>query len=274
MRLPIYQIDAFASKPFEGNPAAVCPLDAFPSDAVMQAIAMENNLAETAFVVRDGEGYRLRWFTPGAEIELCGHATLATAHVLWTHLNVSAETLTFETLSGPLHVKRGEGGTYEMDFPATPPEALSNEVPANLIEALGATPMQAGTGKKCYAIFETEADVRALTPNMQLVSELSKTAGVSGIVATAPGDRQGPYDCVSRFFAPIIDVPEDPVTGSAHCGIVPYWSERLGKADILAYQASARGGVLTCTYQGDRVIMRGTCTDYLIGEITLPDEID
>lgn len=262
MALPIYQVDAFADAVFAGNPAAVMPLETWLPDATMQAIAAENNLAETAFFVPQGEGrYGLRWFTPAAEVDLCGHATLATAWVVLNKLRPELGQVVFETRSGDLRVApEGESGRLEMDFPAR--VAAVVEPPPVLVQALGIVPQEVRSAQAYMAIYDSAKAVRALRPDMAALATLERY----GIIATAPGDKPG-IDCVSRFFAPRVGVPEDPVTGSAHCSIVPYWAERLNKRDIVAYQASSRGGTLYCRLQGDRVFMAGKAALFLEGSV-------
>ena len=263
MRIPLYQLDAFSDKPFEGNPAAVCPLDAWLDDDVLQKIAAENNLSETAFFVPDGAGFDLRWFTPLAEVDLCGHATLATAWVIFNLLETDRGTLRFETRSGELVVRRGEDGLLVMDLPARP--AVPREAPRALIGGLGAEPVEVLASDRDYlALFDAEDDVRKLKPDFARLRGLDRL----GIIASAPGASA---DFVSRFFAPSVGVPEDPVTGSAHCTLVPYWAARLGRgeAPLEARQISARGGELICRLLGDRVSIAGRAALYLSGEITL-----
>lgn len=263
MRLPVYQIDAFADAVFRGNPAAVMPLDKWLPDDVMQSIAMENNLAETAFFVPEGDGFRLRWFTPAVEIDLCGHATLASAWVLFNRLDYRRPAIGFHTRSGILTVtQQGESGRLELDFPARVPQPATPC--AGLVEAIGAAPREILAGRDYLLVYDDAAAVRALKPDMAGLMSLDKFA----VIVTAPGDRPG-VDCVSRFFAPAAGIPEDPVTGSAHCTIVPYWARRLGKTDITAYQASARGGTLYCRLDGERVRMAGMAVPFLEGTITL-----
>jgi PhzF family phenazine biosynthesis protein len=265
MKLPIYQIDAFAARPFAGNPAAVMPLDAWLAPDVMQNIAMENNLSETAFFVAASSGptdFHLRWFTPELEIALCGHATLATAHVIWTHLGFGKDRILFSTeKAGLLSVTRQEG-KLSLDFPAYP--SVMTTLPG-LAEALGATPA-AILRHDSYvtAIFESAEIVAGLAPDFGLINKLK-----ADIIATAPGAG---YDCdfVSRFFAPAKGVNEDPVTGSAHCRLIPYWAERLGKQQLFAKQISERGGELWCNYRGNRVDIAGYCTDVMQGQFILP----
>ncbi|WP_400191436.1 PhzF family phenazine biosynthesis protein [Hymenobacter sp. B81] len=266
MTLPIYQVDAFTDKVFAGNPAAVCPLSEWLPAELMQAIAAENNLAETAFFVpRAGTAaeYELRWFTPAVEVELCGHATLATAHVLLRHLGATADTLTFHTQSGPLRVSRQPDGRLTLDFPARPPQPLATH-PDGLIDGLRRTPLSILAGPDLVALFGSEAEVRALHPDMGHLAKVEYRA----VIATAPGSNG--VDFVSRFFGPRVGVPEDPVTGSAHTTLVPYWAEKLGKTTLHARQVSARGGDLWCELRGDRVLMSGFAVTYLKGEIELP----
>ncbi|HSP78278.1 MAG TPA: PhzF family phenazine biosynthesis protein [Myxococcaceae bacterium] len=260
MRLRLYQVDAFTSHVFGGNPAAVCPLDAWLPDGVLQSIAMENNLSETAFVLREERGWQIRWFTPTQEMDLCGHATLAAAYILFTRLAPGTELLQLGSRSGPLRVKELEGGWLEMDFPARPPEPC--EVPEGLVEALGAEPRETLRSRDLVAVFDSEEQVRALRPDMAKLGELD----LFSVVATAPG-REAAF--VSRFFAPRAGVPEDPVTGSAHCSLVPYWAPRLGKTAMYAHQVSARGGVLYCEDRGERVGISGQAVLYLEGYINV-----
>ncbi len=262
--IPIYQVDAFASQVFAGNPAAVCPLDAWLPDAVMQAIALENNLSETAFLVKRGpsaEGagavYDLRWFTPAHEVDLCGHATLGSAYVVANHLDGGAAEVRFHTRSGLLTVTR-EGEVYTLDFPVLPPERIDDD-PA-VAEALGAVPKELWHQMDLMAVFDSEAEIAALSPDMAKLAALE----TRGVIATAPGDR---CDFVSRFFAPRAGIPEDPVTGSAHCISTPYWSMRLGKAKLSARQISSRGGALEVALSGERVLISGRVAPYMEGRI-------
>jgi PhzF family phenazine biosynthesis protein len=260
MKLPIYQIDAFASAVFAGNPAAVCPLERWLPEATMLSIAAENNLAETAFfVARDGDAsaYDLRWFTPVVEMDLCGHATLASGHVVFTKLAPSRYTVTFHTRSGPLVVRR-DGERLAMDFPSRPPKRV--EANPALAAALGATPQEVWSSRDFMAVFADEEAVRSLKPSFDRILAL----GAHAVIATAPGRT---VDFVSRFFAPLVGVPEDPVTGSAHCTLIPYWSARLGKKTLRARQLSARGGDLECEDQGERVRIAGRTVQYLEGTI-------
>tara|TARA_R110002110_G_scaffold133783_1_gene316462 strand:+ start:71587 stop:72369 length:783 start_codon:yes stop_codon:yes gene_type:complete len=257
MKLQQYQVDAFASHVFEGNPAAVCPLESWLDDTLLQAIAMENNLSETAYFVPVDKGFELRWFTPAAEVDLCGHATLAAAHVLYTELGHSADAISFATRSGELSVSR-EGDWYVLDFPAIVPRPCA--APAGLVEALGRQPMEVLAADDLLAVFASEAEVRALEPDQALLARLE----CRGVIATAPGEQ---HDFVSRFFAPRVGVPEDPVTGSAHCKLAPYWAQRLGKNRMNARQVSRRGGELRLALRGDRVQMAGRAVLFLVAEI-------
>lgn len=265
----LWQVDAFTDQVFKGNPAAVMVLDDWFADDVMLAIAAENNLAETAFVINRGAGqYDLRWFTPGTEVPLCGHATLAAAHTLWTECDERAEQLVFATQSGPLRVTRDGAAGYVMDFPADPP--IPFDVPAGLAAALGAPIKEMWAGQYLLAVLESETAVRNLKPDMMALDAFRLPRGRGAAVdltVTAPGENG--LDFVSRFFGPTVGITEDPVTGSAHCMLAPYWSERLGKTALKAYQASARGGYVDCTVVGDRVVLRGAAVTYLRGAITL-----
>jgi PhzF family phenazine biosynthesis protein len=256
MRLPLYQIDAFADAVFGGNPAAVVPLDSWLDDVAMQAIAAENNLSETAFFVREGEGWRLRWFTPTFEIDLCGHATLATAWLISEMLEPGRTRMRFHTRSGALDVAR-DGVLLTLDFPSRPPQPCS--APPGLAAALGRPPRETGAARDYLCVYGDEADVRALAPDMTVLTKLDRM-----VIVTAPGRD---CDFVSRFFAPGAGVPEDPVTGSAHCTLIPYWAQRLGKARLNARQLSKRGGVLVCEDRGERVAISGRCVLYLEGTI-------
>lgn len=259
MRIPIYQVDAFTDTQFHGNPAAVCPLDTWLSDDLMQKIAAENNLSETAFFVKRADGYGLRWFTPKNEVDLCGHATLASAYVIFTHLEPDRDAIRFHTLSGVLEVTR-DGGLLAMVFPARP--GVRCDAPEALVTGLGKPPLAVYKSRDYMAIYASEQDILDLQPNMD---ELQKVDAL-GVIATARGNS---VDFVSRFFAPNAGVPEDPVTGSAHSTLIPYWREQLGKTDLVARQVSARGGTLYCTDLGATVIMRGAAAPYLEGYITV-----
>lgn len=260
MKLPIYQIDAFTSRLFGGNPAAVVTLDTWLPDDVMQAIAAENNLAETAFVVPREAHAPLRWFTPTVEVDLCGHATLASAHVLFAYHYPSANEVSFETRSGTLTVSRSDVG-LSLDLPSRPGTPI--DVSDSLADALGVRPREAYVARDLLAIVDTEADVRTLRPDIQKVAALDAFA----VIVSAPGTA---VDFVSRFFAPRAGIPEDPVTGSAHSTLVPYWAARLGRTTLTAKQLSPRGGELTCELRGDRVIAAGSTVEYLRGEIEIP----
>jgi PhzF family phenazine biosynthesis protein len=259
MRAPMFQVDAFANHRFGGNPAAVVVLDAYPADATMQAIAAENNLAETAFLVAEGEEFRLRWFTPVLEVPLCGHATLASAAVVMERLRSDRRQVVFHSKSGPLPVRRTQNG-YAMDFPGRPsaPVTAASEV----IDALGAHPDEVLVNEFNYmAVFDSEKKVRELSPDMAAIARLDRP----GTIVTGPGD--GRYDFVSRYFAPAKGIPEDPVTGAAHCMLTPYWAKRLGRTSFTAYQASRRGGQVHCRLLGDRVELEGGCVFFFEGEI-------
>jgi PhzF family phenazine biosynthesis protein len=257
MKIPIYQVDAFTGSLFAGNPAAICPLESWLDTARLQSIAAENNLSETAFFVRTGDRYHLRWFTPAVEVDLCGHATLASAYVIFRFLEPSLEMVEFDTRSGVLVVRRA-GEQLAMDFPARKPEPVSMN--AKLIVGLGKAPLQLLASRDYLAVYATEEDVRGLRPDMHTLSGVDRFA----VIATAPGRD---CDFVSRFFAPAQGVPEDPVTGSAHCTLAPYWAERLGKSVLQARQVSARGGEVVCEMAGERVILKGESVLYLEGWI-------
>lgn len=262
MELPIYQVDAFAAEIFKGNPAAVMPLDSWLADDVLQAIALENNLSETAFFVASGGEYQLRWFTPQTEVDLCGHATLAAAHVLFTHLGYEAAELTFATRSGQLRVSDQDDG-LSLDFPVR--EMVSIEVDGRVCEALGANASEAlapiDKGPLLY-VYEFEEDIRALQPDFNALLRASEVS----VSVTAPGDE---CDFVSRFFAPQVGINEDPVTGSAHCALVPYWAQRLGQGSLQARQISSRGGELQCELRQDRVFLTGRARTYMTGQVYL-----
>lgn len=266
MKQRLFQVDAFAEKVFEGNPAAIVPLTHWLADDVMQAIAAENNLAETAFFVPEGEGYRLRWFTPAVEVPLCGHATLASAHVLFTHLGHTKPEIHFETLSGRLTVTR-DGDRLAMNFPAD--KVKPTMEPEGLVAAIGAKPLLVMKGKFLVTLFGGPAEVAALKPDMARLKPILVGLGGSGLICMAAGEEGSGIDFVSRMFAPAHGIDEDPVTGAAHCSSVPYWARKLGKPDLVARQISARGGTLWCTDAGERVILRGRCVDYLQGEIDI-----
>ncbi len=257
MKIPYYEVAAFTSKPFGGNPAGVCLLSTWLPDATLQDIAAENNLSETAFLVQRGEDYDLRWFTPELEIDLCGHATLASAFVLFTEAGFKGDAIRFHSKSGVLGVTRA-GEVLELDFPSRPARPCT--APDALIRGLGRTPAQVLKSRDYFAVFESEADVRSLQPDFSVLASVDAL----GIIVTAPG---GDSDFVSRFFAPSAGVPEDPVTGSAHCTLIPYWAERLGKTQLFARQLSKRGGELYCRLAGDRVRIGGKAVLFLRGSI-------
>lgn len=259
MKINLYQVDAFAEKIFEGNPAAVCPLREWLPDRQLRNIAMENNLSETAFFVEEGNAYRLRWFTPVAEVDLCGHATLASAHVLFEHLNYAKPEIVFESNSGPLRVRR-ERGKLKMNFPVTAGERI--DPPKALLEALGTDAEEVYKATDYMVVLEQEAQVRELDPNFFLLNRID----TRGIIVTAPGEK---YDFVSRFFAPALGINEDPVTGSAHTMMIPYWSIKLGKKKLKARQVSKRGGTVYCTMLDDRVEIAGKAVTYLEGVIDI-----
>ena len=260
MELPIYQVDAFASKVFAGNPAAVCPLNEWLPNATLQAIALENNLSETAFFVRSAGRYHLRWFTPGCEVDLCGHATLASAYVLFNELGESRGTIPFDTHSGELVVTRS-GDRLSLNFPARPPAPVS--VHSVLKAALGGPEPLEILGARDYLVrYSTEEQVRSLSPNMDLLRTVDRFA----IIVTAPGTD---CDFVSRFFAPAKGINEDPVTGSAHCTLIPYWADKLNKTTLYARQISPRGGELFCDLKNDRVEIAGRAVPFLKGTIYL-----
>ena len=264
MKLPLYQIDAFTDRVFGGNPAAVVPLDSWLPDATLQAIAAENNLAETAYFVPEGDGYRLRWFTPAVEVDLCGHATLASAHLIFQRLKPGTTNVRFQTRSGLLQVNRS-GEVLALDFPTRAPTKIDDAgLAADLARALGATPDEVWKARDVMAVFKKASDVAALKPDFGAIARIDAWA----VLVTAPGDSPG-VDFVSRFFAPGHGIPEDPVTGSAHCELIPYWAKRLGKTKFSARQISARGGALECELRGERVSIAGKAVLYLEGTITV-----
>lgn len=260
-RIPYYEVDAFANALFRGNPAGICPLEKWPADHVMQNIAAENNLAETAFFVPRSSDYDLRWFTPTIEIDLCGHATLASAFILFTELGFAGDTVRFHTKSGALTVSR-DGDVLTLDFPSRPPKPCP--VPDALVKGLGRRPVEVSKARDYFAVFASAEDVRALKPDFSVLGTLDEK-----VIVTAPGTD---CDFVSRFFAPTAGVNEDPVTGSAHCTLIPYWSRRLGKNKLFARQLSRRGGELFCEDAGERVRIGGNAVLYLRGEIDLKDK--
>jgi predicted PhzF superfamily epimerase YddE/YHI9 len=261
MRTEIFQLDSFTTQRFKGNPAAVLALAEFPAPTLMQDIAAENNQSETAFIVRAGDAYRIRWFSPTTEVPLCGHATLASAAVVMERIEPGRSEVVFHSASGPLTVRR-TGGGYLMDFPArfsaaaAPPDGLS--------EMLGARPVEVVADEFNYLVrLESAEVVRALNPDPNAIAGLDR----GGLIVTAGGD--GVYDFTSRYFAPAKGIPEDPVTGGAHCALAPYWADRLGKQEFRAYQASRRGGELVCRLRGSRVELEGACVFYSHGWIEI-----
>ncbi len=262
MRLKIYQVDSFSSNVFGGNPAAVIPLENWLDDSIMQSIAEENKLSETAFFIFKNGHYHLRWFTPTQEVTLCGHATLASAFIIFTVLDTLSSFVKFETLSGVLEVRKSVG-YLDMIMPKHAP--VSCEAPVNLIDGLSRKPMDVLLTKSIYnyyAIYNNEQEVRAIEPNLLLLEKLHPY----GVVVTAPGDKA---DFVSRYFAPSYGIPEDPVTGSNHCGLIPFWSKKLGKQKLVARQISKRGGELRCEELKNQVLVSGQATMYLEGEIII-----
>lgn len=260
MKLPLFHVDAFTSRPFGGNPAAVCPLegDTWLDDATLQSIAAENNLSETAFVMGRGGEYQLRWFTPRLEIDLCGHATLGTAYVIFNRLETGLTHASFKTRSGTLTVA-GDGDTLWLDFPSRPPQSV--QPPANLSAGLGAQPQETLAARDYLFVFGSEEEVAALRPDFRILARWERM-----VIVTAPGRS---VDFVSRFFAPTSGIDEDPVTGSAHCTLIPYWAKRLGKDRLEARQVSERIGELRCELRGERVRIGGSVRPYLEGTIEL-----
>lgn len=260
MQLDIFQIDAFTDAVFGGNPAAVCPLDYWLPDSVLQNIAAENNLSETAFFVRNDQRYHLRWFTPNNEVELCGHATLASAYVLFEILNYSETTIEFTSPSGSLFVQKSDDG-ITMNFPIW--HRTKTEIPDILVQILGKKPLEYFNGPDNMAVFENPSDIRNINPDFLLLKQLD----ARGLLITAKGDNG--FDFISRAFFPKLDINEDPVTGSAHCLLAPYWAEKLGRTKLKAYQTSKRGGSLLCELKNDRVFISGNAVPYLKGIINV-----
>lgn len=256
----LYQIDAFTDQLFAGNPAAVVPLKNWLADDVLQSIAIENNLSETAYFVPVEGGFHLRWFTPGMEVDLCGHATLATAHALFEHLDFDGQQITFQSKSGPLYVTRADQG-YRLDFPADFPEIITP--PEALVKALGKIPLEVLRGKDDYlAVFPDESTIEDLSPDFRTMMELEGR----GVIATAPGNY---VDFVSRCFFPNAGIDEDPVTGSAHTMMTPYWADKLNKSTLNARQISQRGGAINCTLEKDRVLLEGKAVTFLEGSFKI-----
>ncbi len=261
MRIPIFQIDAFTNKVFGGNPAAVCPLTTWLPDEVMQKIALENSVAETAFFIPSGDGFHIRWFTPEIEMDLCGHATLATAHVLVRHHDYSLPAITFQSKSGEL-VVTVDKELLTLNFPSR--KAVPAETPRLIMDAIQEKPVEVLKSRDYLLVFESEEVVRRMEPDQGILNQINLDPG--GIIVTAPGKE---VDFVSRYFTPQARIFEDPVTGSAHCTLIPYWAERLGKNSILALQVSPRLGTLICQDLGDRVLISGEAVTYLEGSITI-----
>ncbi len=266
--LPLYHVDAFSSEVFGGNPAAVVPLQEWPDDSLLQKIAAENNLSETAFFVGQEGRYRIRWFTPVREVELCGHATLASAYVTTRFLAPDADTLFFDSLSGELVVRRS-GDVHELDFPVRPADRVDDELAGNIGRALGVSPRWCGSTRnpdpdsdKLVAWLEDAGAVKTLKPDYAALRQLPG----QGVIVTAAGED---CDFVSRYFVPKLGIPEDPVTGSAHCTLVPFWAEKLGRTELSARQVSARGGELECRLADNRVRIAGCCALYLEGRLSV-----
>lgn len=265
MPLTIYQVDSFTDAPFRGNPAAICYIEKWLSDADMQSIASEMNLSETSFIVPHERGYYIRWFTPTAEVKLCGHATLAAAHVLFSHLDYSQASVTYESLSGPLVVTRLEDGQLQMDFPTNTPKVT--DLTPQMIDALGGNPTAALHDDDLLLIYNSADEVRALRPNFQKVAELP----FRGVITAAISDEDG-IDVNYRFFAPGVGINEDPVTGSAMTELAPYFQNVLGKSELRVHQCSARGGFADLCVKGDRITITGHAVTVLSGEVITPNE--
>jgi len=259
MKLDIYQIDAFANKTLEGNPAAIIPLDEWLSDELMQAIAAENNLSETAYFVPTNDGYHIRWFTPINEVNLCGHATIASSYVIFNLLEYKKTEIVFESKSGKLSVKRN-GEWLEMNFPSQPP--IKCKIPTKILEAFNEVPVECLKSEDYIVVFDNEQQVNNENPNINLLSELE----LRGVCITSKSDK---YDFVSRFFAPKYGISEDPVTGSAFTQLIPYWSNKLNNRNLFAKQISKRGGEVQCSYLGDRVLISGKAVKYMVGTIEI-----
>jgi PhzF family phenazine biosynthesis protein len=256
MQLPVYKVDAFTNKLFGGNPAAICPLEEWLPDDLMQQLAAENNLSETAFFVKEGEQFHIRWFTPEFEIDLCGHATLASAYVIFNELNYDKDVIQFTCKSGLLDVRKNNG-LIEMNFPARMPEEVA--APELLLKGLSIAPDKVLKSRDYFLVYNSEEEIRNLVPDFNYLNQLN----VVGIIVTAKGNE---VDFVSRFFVPNSVIGEDPVTGSAHSSLIPYWSKELNKTTMSALQLSKRVGTLQCTYLGNRVLMAGTAVLYMRGE--------
>lgn len=260
MQLPLYHVDAFTSQVFRGNPAAVCPLEGWLPDETMQKIALENSVAETAFFIPAADGFEIRWFTPDIEMDLCGHATLASAHVIARHLRYPLPSIPFHSKSGPLAVLV-EGDLLTLDFPSRKPEPSA--APQAVLDAFPAAPAEVLKARDYVLVYESEETIRRMQPSQSILGQINLDPG--GVIVTAPGSE---VDFVSRFFTAQASIFEDPVTGSAHCSLIPYWSERLGKQSLFALQLSSRGGKLYCKDAGERVLISGKAVTYLEGTIT------
>ena len=260
MKIPLYQVDAFTSKIFNGNPAAVCPLEDWIDDDIMQKIAQENNLSETAFFIKNKSEFDIRWFTPVSELDLAGHPTLATAHVILNELKVNLNEVIFHTKINDTLKVTYKKNLYLMDFPSRNPEIENNF--DKVADALGKRPKELYRHRDAVAVFDKEEDIKNMSPNIEKLKSLDYPA----VIVTAPGNK---VDFVSRNFAPKLGIPEDPVTGSAHCELIPYWSKILNKKELLANQISERGGKLYCTHNGDRVTIGGEAVTFLRGEIEI-----
>jgi len=253
-----YTVDAFTERVFSGNPAAVCVMEEWLPETTMRAIAKENNLSETAFIVKEESGYHLRWFTPNSEVDLCGHATLASAFVIMNFYEKDAAEVTFDTLSGKLFIKRRQG-IYELDLPSY--ELKATPVTDAMGEAIGCRPAEAFLGRDLLCVLPTEKDVRTCQPDQ------AKVQALEGLILHITASGTNGIDCVSRSFAPKLAIAEDPVCGSGHCHIIPYWSRKLGKDELVAYQASERGGTLYCRQQGKRTVLGGKAALYAVSDI-------
>jgi PhzF family phenazine biosynthesis protein len=259
MEISLYQIDAFASKLFEGNPAAVCPLDEWLPDEIMQSIAEENNLPETAFFVPKGNGFHIKWFTPASEVDLCGHATLAAAYVLFNIFGYKEDKIEFDSKSGILAVTK-DNEWLVMDFPAQPP--VSCDIPKEIVKAFNIAPIECLKSEDFIVVFERETDIESVNPDFGQLIKLD----LRGVIITARSSR---YDFIARFFAPKYGIPEDPVTGSAYTQLAPYWASKIGSKRLSVKQMSSRGGELTCEIVGDRVLISGKAIKYLEGQINI-----
>ncbi len=258
MKIPIYQVDAFHEQIFKGNPAAVCPLDKWLPDTLMQAIAMENNLSETAFFVKIKNGFNIRWFTPKSEVDLCGHATLASAHVLFSHLDYPGDQILFHSKSGDLMINRDAKGIVQMNFPAYFPQELKDD--RDYGKVFGLQPLSAFRSQKLMLVYESEDQIKSISPQFDEVKLLDDV----GVIITSEGKE---FDFVSRFFAPAVGINEDPVTGSVHSILIPFWANKLGKSKLKAYQCSQRGGIIYCEYLNDRVMIGGNTKTFMQGTI-------